>query len=592
MPGCRGVLGALLFATTLGRLASAQPVPEIVVGDEDEHPSGGQLVALAMPPVQPVGLGGWRRELGGGGHLATPAVHEGRVYLGGGFSSRHFYALRAETGEPDWVFEATDAGPSAAAVAEGVVVYHTESCTVYVHDAETGQLLWSRWLGTQLLSQPTLGPGVVLAAYPEGRQFYLGAFGLRTGDLKWRQQLPSEVLSAPVLASGVVAAATVDGSVSAFALDDGRPRFRTMAGATSAPRGAGGRLWFAQRSPAAAPGRPLAGVPQEGWNALDPATGSLRARWPLAARGAPHLVSARYARASIADLLRARRAWEVLAEEIATRLETSPEASPDGARLGRGLRHLVLAGGSPVAGRVADLLGPAEHLLRSLEGLPGALRARGRAPDLAGYLDEAVPNLRYLLAQGEEPEAPDPGLLARAGQGPLQETLDPEAAALTPQVSGLETYPGFLDQAEVRLGVEGFREIWEYQGSRPVLAAGWLVSVQGGALRALDPASGALVYERELIAPGSRARPLTPPALAGGRLYLGTADGRLLILDPRDGATLETVLVGGTLVAEPAVHRGSVYLTTVEGHLMRVDTGDPGADGWPMWGGGPGRGDG
>ncbi|MEM7477820.1 MAG: PQQ-binding-like beta-propeller repeat protein, partial [Planctomycetota bacterium] len=98
--------------------------------------------------------------------VPTVAVYEGKIYVGGGFHSREFYCLDAETGEPKWGFSLDDDGPSAPAVEDGIVVYNTESCTIFAHDAETGEYLWSHWLGDPLMSAPTIADGKVFTAYP------------------------------------------------------------------------------------------------------------------------------------------------------------------------------------------------------------------------------------------------------------------------------------------------------------------------------------------------------------------------------------------------------------------------------------------
>jgi outer membrane protein assembly factor BamB len=46
--------------------------------------------------------------------LATPAVVDGKVFLGGGFGSYEFYALDAKTGKLLWQYRTGDDGPTAA----------------------------------------------------------------------------------------------------------------------------------------------------------------------------------------------------------------------------------------------------------------------------------------------------------------------------------------------------------------------------------------------------------------------------------------------------------------------------------------------
>jgi hypothetical protein len=42
---------------------------------------------------------GWKATLPGRRPLATPAIANGRLFLGGGFGSYEFYALDADTGD-------------------------------------------------------------------------------------------------------------------------------------------------------------------------------------------------------------------------------------------------------------------------------------------------------------------------------------------------------------------------------------------------------------------------------------------------------------------------------------------------------------
>ena len=80
-----------------------------------------------------------------------------------------------------------------------------------------------------------------------------------------------------------------------------------------------------------------------------------------------------------------------------------------------------------------------------------------------------------------------------------------------------------------------------------------------------------------------------PAALAGGRLYMGTVDGRILCVNPEDGKTVWEEKVGGRIIFEPAVAGGRVYAATADGTLICLETGGAGADGWTMWGGSAGH---
>src|SRR5262245_40687964 len=75
---------------------------------------------------------GWKVTVPGRHTLATPAVVNGRVFLGGGFGSFDFYAFDAVDGSVAWQYQTSDDGPTAAVVADDYVVFNTESCELEV----------------------------------------------------------------------------------------------------------------------------------------------------------------------------------------------------------------------------------------------------------------------------------------------------------------------------------------------------------------------------------------------------------------------------------------------------------------------------
>jgi outer membrane protein assembly factor BamB len=121
----------------------------------------GQLPRVENPkPFTDAASGrrGWQVRIPGGRPLATPAVVDGRVFLGGGFGSYEFYGLDADTGRVAWQYQTTGDGPTAAVVADNRVVFNTESCELEVLTTE-GKPVWKHWLGDPLLSMPAVGGG-------------------------------------------------------------------------------------------------------------------------------------------------------------------------------------------------------------------------------------------------------------------------------------------------------------------------------------------------------------------------------------------------------------------------------------------------
>ncbi|MCZ7682896.1 MAG: VIT domain-containing protein [Sandaracinaceae bacterium] len=180
------------------------------------------------------GRRGWITALPRAELLTSPAFANGRVFLGGGFASHQFYAFDAYDGELAWSIAAPDGGPTAAIVEDGKVVFNTESCTIFVADAESGELLWSRWLGDPLMSQPAAANGLVFSAYPKNGGHEFGAFRLADGEPVWATPIEADVIQAPQVAGDSVYFATMDGTAYRLDARTGRVRWARDVGASSA----------------------------------------------------------------------------------------------------------------------------------------------------------------------------------------------------------------------------------------------------------------------------------------------------------------------------------------------------------------------
>jgi len=192
---------------------------------------------------------GWRIAIPGGKPLATPAVVDGRIYVGGGFGSHEFYALDASTGNPLWTYRTADDGPTAAVTYGSDIIFNTESCELEIITRD-GKPRWKKWLGDPLMSMPAVSDGVVYMAYPNSRgdqRYYLAAFDLDTGRELWKRPISSEIITAPVIEEKRVYVATVDGSLFSFDRRDGAQVFQEAKNATSAPAVWNGQCYFSRR---------------------------------------------------------------------------------------------------------------------------------------------------------------------------------------------------------------------------------------------------------------------------------------------------------------------------------------------------------
>jgi len=226
------------------------------------------------------GRRGWVTAMPRAELLTSPAFHDGKVFLGGGFVSHRFYAFDAYSGELSWSMPAPDGGPTAAIIEDDKVIYNTESCTIFVADAHTGELAWSRWLGDPLMSQPAAAHGLVFSAYPKDGGHQFGAFRLSDGEPVWATPIPADVIQAPQVVGESVYFATMDGTAHRLQARTGRVQWRRDVGASSA-------VWVDRENVLVARRRGGARSPRESMLVLDAASG--RTQHESAHFAAPYL---------------------------------------------------------------------------------------------------------------------------------------------------------------------------------------------------------------------------------------------------------------------------------------------------------------
>ena len=165
--------------------------------------------------------------------VPTPAVLDGNLFLSGGFGSKQYYSFEAVSGKLKWAIDLDDDGPSSPAIADGLIVFNTESCTIFVCDLVTGKLIWSYYLGDPLMSMPTIANGIVFTAYPANYNanssghkadtvlkylkanptHVLAAFDAKTGVVLWQKWIDSDIMSAPVAKDDLLYVTTFSGAL-------------------------------------------------------------------------------------------------------------------------------------------------------------------------------------------------------------------------------------------------------------------------------------------------------------------------------------------------------------------------------------------
>jgi len=248
----------------------------------------------------PDGKTGWVLRLPGNRPIATPAYADGMLFVGGGYGSHEFYAVDADTGKIIWKIQTGDDGPTAAVVADGMVAFNTESCTLVVVDERRGRVIWQEWLGDPLMSQPAIDKGVLYMAHPAatgrpakptefhprlatpGGSHRLLAAELSTGRHIWEQEIAGDVITAPVISDGTVYFTTFGGESYALNAADGSVVWVKANAGTSAPVVAGGQLYETRKGQA---GKDTT----EGLARVDAKKGEARDRKLIAESGAEYL---------------------------------------------------------------------------------------------------------------------------------------------------------------------------------------------------------------------------------------------------------------------------------------------------------------
>lgn len=562
----------LLNQTTIGSSRKAGQHTEIPVPKAEEFKGDdGKL--------------GWRIRIPGGRPLATPAVVDGMLFVGGGFGSHEFYALDAKSGKAVWTYRTGDDGPTAAVVADGYVAYNTESCTVYVHEAKTGKLLWHRWLGDPLMSQPAIANGNLYMAYPGPRgTHYLAAFTIKKGDPVWKTEIAGEIITAPIIEGSEVITATVDGTLYRFNAENGELLWKKAAKITSAPRVSENSIIVSQRSiktielPKDSSGKvQRSEVTLEGFNLIKRTDGSAIYQEPRAAVEAAYLLN--FQRQQEVGLLNSSQlafGQTAYRYEMAHVGDLKRHGGDEAAELVDKIRKKEKA--ESAEGALQD----AEAALQVADELE-KLEKRVKDKDAAQEYGKASKTIRSLAEKTKLAAKAVKQVERSSASKKREETEEQKFDSLV----GFSQAPAAakLYQSWSNIGVGNVKAVWAYQGSRPLLYKDSIILVHAEKIQAVKRLSGEVIWMHSYASEKEASRPLTPPALAGGKLYLGTADGFVLCLDPASGKTLWKSKVGGHILFEPAVVGGAVYAATNDGTLIRLETGDSSADGWAMWGG-------
>ncbi|GHA46615.1 outer membrane protein assembly factor BamB [Photobacterium aphoticum] len=116
---------------------------------------------------------------------------------------------------------------------------------------------------------------------------------------------------------------------------------------------------------------------------------------------------------------------------------------------------------------------------------------------------------------------------------------------------------------------------------RPALGYGKLfVAARDGKVKALDPDTGALIWERDLEGdvPARLSGGIT---LSYGKVYIGSENAEVIALDAETGELVWRSPVEGEVLSRPLLDEGLVVVNTSRGVLQALDA-DTGEDRWQL----------
>jgi len=203
LPKICGVLILLIVVVQMPEVGHAAPTLQLTDNDwpmfmHDAGHSGYTDESIAPNPLTGRLNVKWKVGLGERVEVeAQPIVAYGRVYIG--VMNGKFHAIRADSGQIDWTFQAGGAIPHTAAAANGKVYFGCEDGKVYALDASTGELVWSYQTNAPLFSSPTVIGGVL---YIGSLDTHLYALDAGTGSLHWSYRTGGRVWTSPAVFDG------------------------------------------------------------------------------------------------------------------------------------------------------------------------------------------------------------------------------------------------------------------------------------------------------------------------------------------------------------------------------------------------------
>jgi outer membrane protein assembly factor BamB len=144
-----------------------------------------------------------------------------------------------------------------------------------------------------------------------------------------------------------------------------------------------------------------------------------------------------------------------------------------------------------------------------------------------------------------------------------------------------------LGAASENVGVQSVVAGWAYQGARAAYANGQMFNARGNLINCVGFSDGKMSWQLAASGNGvdANAHQFAPPALGKANMYLCSAAGHLLGLRQSDGQVLFDYATRAPMTFQPALAQGRLFAGTTDGRVICVNLKEKDADGWYAWGG-------
>jgi Ca-activated chloride channel homolog len=143
------------------------------------------------------------------------------------------------------------------------------------------------------------------------------------------------------------------------------------------------------------------------------------------------------------------------------------------------------------------------------------------------------------------------------------------------------------EKARLNIGQSNVATLQSFQGSRVLRYGDRNMVCMGDEVICNDPKDGKKVWSVKLKGDLAKSGGFlgAPPVAAGASLFMSTLAGAVLQLDPATGETRKSWEVGKEMRFPPTVEGGRVFVGTQDGRMVCIETGEQKNTGWAQWGG-------